>query len=66
MTKPLSATMRPRLQKIVNLVCEARNLADELENDLAEYDAETWQLLVMNWRDELESIEGDIDDFLDN
>jgi len=66
MTKPLSATLRPRLQKIVNLVCEARNLADELENDLAEYDSETWQLLVMNWRDELESIEGDMDDFLDN
>jgi len=67
MTALLSVNMRPRMQRIVNLVCEARNLADELENDLAEYDGtETLQLLAMTWRDELESIEGDIDDFLDN
>jgi len=61
-----------RLQKIANLVCEARNLAEELESDSSdprEWNIDEWwldnfQLLVTSWRDELESIEGDMDDFI--
>ena len=61
-----------RLQKISNLVCEARNLAEELESDASDprewHIDEDWlenfHLLVTSWRDELETIEGDIDDFL--
>ena len=61
-----------RLQKISNLVCEARNLAEELESDASdprEWHIDDWwlenfHLLVTNWRDELETIEGDMDDFI--
>ena len=61
-----------RLQKIANLVCEARNLAEELESDASdprEWSIDDWWLdnfhwFVTSWRDELESIEGDMDDFI--
>lgn len=61
-----------RLQKISNLVCEARNLAEELESDASdprEWNIDDWwldnfHLLVTSWRDELETIEGDMDDFI--
>ena len=61
-----------RLQKIANLVCEARNLAEELESDASdpkEWNIDEWwlenfHLIVTSWRDELETIEGDMDDFI--
>jgi len=61
-----------RLQKIANLVCEARNLAEELESDASdpkewkidEWWLENFHLLVTSWRDELETLEGDMDDFI--
>jgi hypothetical protein len=61
-----------RLQKINNLVCEARNLAEELESDVSdprEWKVDEWQLdnhqlMITSWRDELETIEGDMDDFI--
>lgn len=61
-----------RLQKISNLVCEARNLAEELESDTSdprEWRIDEWwldnfQMLITSWRDELETIEGDMDDFI--
>jgi len=61
-----------RLQKIANLVCEARNLAEELESDASDprewHIDEDWlenfHLLVTSWRHELATIEGDMDDFI--
>ena len=71
-TKKTIEDLHERLQKISSLVCEARVLAEELESDVSdprEWKVDEWQLdnhqlRITSWRDELETIEGDMDDFI--
>lgn len=71
-TKKTIEDLHERLQKISSLVCEARVLAEELESDVSdprEWKVDEWQLdnhqlMITSWRDELETIEGDMDDFI--
>ena len=60
------------LQKISALVCEARVLAEELESDVSdprewlieEWELEDLQMKLTEWRDSLETVEGEMDDTL--
>lgn len=71
-TKKHISDLYEALQKVSNAVCEARNLAEELESDTSdprEWTVEEWrlddfQMRLTEWRETLETVEGEIDDMI--
>lgn len=54
-----------RLGEIASLVCTVRNLAEELESDASTVEGQDqFHYQMTAWRDAIETVEGEIDDWL--
>ena len=64
MTKSEKAELLKLAHKCALLVCEARNFLEELEQMAIEFEDDTLEANVYDWRSAVETVESELDDYL--